>query len=99
MKLTSHQQDLALRLKTGTLLRLGVAGTPEFNGRAMRGATERALGLYFGTELVQVTTKGKHSDQRFLTLRRHVAEINEVAYITGIETARVIRHLPNEQVE
>lgn len=85
MKLTKHQQDVARTLKAGTMLPITWT-VIKYKGRALRIETEVALRHYFGNELVQITTKGKLVDSDWLTLRRHVAEINETKPVTRIET-------------
>lgn len=85
MKLTKHQQDVARTLKAGTLIPITWGGI-KYKGRALRIETEIALRHHFGNNLVQITTKGKRVNSDWLTLREHVAEINEVKPITRVET-------------
>lgn len=85
MKLTKHQSIVARRLEAGDMLKITWNGVI-YKGRALRHETELQLRRHFGNELIQITTKGKHCHTDWLTLRKHVALINDTMTITRIET-------------
>jgi len=85
MKLTKHQAKVARDLESGLLIRSDFGGN-KYNGRALRPETEIALKRHFGNELVIIRTKGTRINQSWLTLRSHVAEINEVKPILNVTT-------------
>ena len=85
MKMTNHQAKVARDLESGLLIPSNFGGN-KYNGRALRPETEVALKRHFGNELVIIRTKGTRVNSSWLTLRSHVAEINEVKPVVNVQT-------------